>query len=106
MRKRWWLAGLVGGLCAAGPAWGQAMTWGGAVPSALQFNVVNTDLSKVPISTPMSRSSGFKLANLFSSGGHVSNKPIQGSSSFPTYGQLPGKDYLAPFRILRPKPLQ
>jgi hypothetical protein len=105
MRRCGWLAGVVCGLAAAGSASAQAMTWGGTVPSNLQYQVVGGDYSKVPVGTSTSRSSSFSLSGIFRSVGLISNQPVFGSSNYPTFNQLPGSSYFVPFRMQRPKPI-
>jgi hypothetical protein len=105
MRKGLWLAGLVLGLCAARPAAAQsAVSWGPQVGS-IQNRVISTDTSQVPIAQPMTRSFGFRLANLFPNVTRMAAKPDTATTIFPTPSQLPGKDYFSVFGMHRPQPI-
>jgi hypothetical protein len=91
-------------LCGSGPAWSQtAFSFGGPVSVPLQYQVVNTNLSQVPISGSTTTSTSFSLSSIFRLPSLVGSttKPKLGSSNFPTYSQLPDKNYFAPFNMHR-----
>jgi hypothetical protein len=101
MRKRVWLAALVTALGAGRVAHAQQF---GPVIGPLQFQVVGTDDSKLPISGPTLTSTKTTLSNFFSSIAHLNTKPVANvSSQFPTPAQLPDKNYFKAFRMQRPQ---
>ena len=107
MRWHFMTAGLVLGFLLAGNASAQrAFTWGPVGP--VQYQVVDTQNMNVPIAQPQSAANrtGFKLPSYFPSFHPFSNKPVFGSSPFPTPAQLPGSNYLKNFNFHRGVPIQ
>jgi hypothetical protein len=85
------------GLAAASPCWAQrTLNFGGADPT----KIVNKPIS-VPdfVAAPQRvQKPSLGLANFFHKVNVPSSKPIQGISRFPTSKNMPGADYLKPFR--------
>jgi hypothetical protein len=109
MRTYLSLAGLVVGLCLAGPARAQsAVTWGPAIIGPLQSHVVDTRNVNVPIaaSMPSNPTAGFRLTNLFPTLTRMNNSPPQGRSTFPTPAQMQKgyTNYFKPFQMYRALP--
>jgi hypothetical protein len=108
MRTYLWLAGLVLGLCLAGPARAQsAVTFGPAIIGPIQNHVVDTRNVNVPIASPMTvPNSQFKLTSLFPNLTRMSNKTVIGSSKFPTPDQMSkaAPNYFKPFQMYRAQP--
>lgn len=99
MRFGKWLGVLALGLGLAGPVAAQ-QRFGFFTPiTTLKNQVVPTPDTGVPIAQPMtlpaSSNSLTRFFHRFS--GTLNSKPIRGTSTFPTPGQLPGRDYLKAF---------
>jgi hypothetical protein len=106
MRKGMWLAALGLGLAWAGAAQAQqAMTFGPVI-GPIQYTTITGDMSKFPIGGTFQRPTGFRLTDLFGSTARMTAKPLIGTTNFPTFGDLPGKAYLAPFQVQRARPAQ
>ncbi len=101
MRKGLWLAGLVLGLLAAREAAAQSTsTWGPKGP--LQYKVVNTDASVVPLgNTPAQPSSNF-FSNMLTTVTGLFSKSA-GPSATPAQSQAPSKNYFGSFGMNRPQ---
>lgn len=106
-RNVWWAALLLillGGATADAQD-GRRPIFFGVDPTTIQNVPIDTSTANVPIASPMTRPTRFRLLDFFPRFNFSLGKPIIGQSIFPTEAELPGADYLRPFRIRRPGPV-
>jgi hypothetical protein len=108
MRTRIGVTALGAGLLLAAPAWAQvALTFGGADPTKIINQPVNTANSAVPIAQPQNLGSTFRaLLDFMPKIQLPSANSVHGQSVFPTPSQMPGKNYLKQFGFQRAVPIQ
>lgn len=98
MRISFWVLALGIGLAFAMPAQAQRRSgFGGVDPTQIVNQPINTTNAAASISTTSTASTGFSLTKYFPSFSLSGSKPTVGQSNFPTFGQMPGRDYLKAF---------
>jgi hypothetical protein len=98
MRTRFWLLGLGLGLALANSAQAQQRSiFLGVDPTKINNQPINTNNASASIATTQTVSTGFSLSKYFPSFSMSGSKPTIGRSNFPTFGQMPGRDYLKSF---------
>jgi hypothetical protein len=104
MRLGKWLGVLALGLGLAGPAAAQQRSGFLTPITTIKNQVISTPDTGVPIAQPMTLpSSSNSLTRIFHRfSGTLNRKPVGGLSTYPTPGQLPGKDYLKSFGFAIP----
>lgn len=75
----------------------------GVDPTQITNVPIDTSASVVPIAQPQTRSTGFRLIDLFPRISLPGAKPIFGQSQFPTQSQLPNADMLKAFGHQAPR---
>jgi hypothetical protein len=110
MRTKRWLAAVGLGLALAAPASAQRiMNWGSPL-TATQSRVIDTrkafllgNDSNVPIAAPyVMQPQAYRqsLTSFLPTTSRISAKPVHGTSTFPTHGQMPTfKSLIKPFQI-------
>src|SRR5262245_835777 len=96
MRIYWSLSAISLALVFSRPAMAQRALGFGASPTQITNQPIDTSNSAVPIASPQVFNRSFRLVDYFPKFS-FSAKPTIGRSNFPTFGQLPGKDYLKAF---------
>ena len=102
MRAFMGLAALTLALGLAGSAHAQVITFGPVV-GQITNSVVDYRNVNAPIASPMARSGGFKLTQLFHSTTRMTNTIPTGKSTFPTPAQMQASapSFMSPFQLFR-----
>jgi len=98
MRLRFCLAAIAFALAMAQPAWAQrTISFTGVDPTKIVNQPIDTSMAGTPVAAPQTFNRGFKLTDYLPHFAFFGNKPVIGHSNFPTYGELPGRNYLKAF---------
>jgi len=77
--------------------------WWGPPSGEVKYSIVSPYDANTPIASPVSRSLSFKLQSLLPTFSLPGNRPVIGSSTFPTESEAFSQDYLKAFGIRRVK---
>ena len=92
----------------AAPASAQTLTFFGAnsSPQQIYYQPVDTSQAVAPIATPQTVNTTFSLASFIPRMSIMTGKQYIGSSQFPSYDGMPGKNYLKAFGFHRAQPIR
>jgi hypothetical protein len=102
MRAWKWAAASILALGMTGVAKAEILSWGGSGFFGRQNQIVTPVATDIPISGSQSSSFlNWKLGDFIPKFYGVTNQQVIGQSTFPTYNDMPGADYLKAFHYGR-----